>query len=594
MLNASWFVPACGTVAKEVVRKHFEIPACNACLIAEESPGLRAAGFVDMKNCVFAEEHDVLDKVSYLFAHQDELRSVIEAGSHLVHSYHTIRHRDQIRQWFDLYKGLNGNKQIVQPDPFGPLRLIEGSARSEASHLVCNGAHLRLLREGDNKLWAGHYEQAEKLYLRCIHYIPWMPEPHLRLALCYLYKGDAKAALSWISKPIQLTLAEYKATDADPVEWAYFVVSLLCLGRLADAVRFSNQFLWLRHPELDRVRWVTSLLYRGGSPMLFLRNNDKQDRVSVHQLPIRNLREWMSQLCVMLTACGQSQLANAVATTPSHEVSSLPAQREVAMHNQPAPEREGDGRTIPPERAPSARGGKDAARMFKKQLLHSAVRQKMKRAARLILHRLETRYGYFLPYHLSKARNDEFFEAIHRLAREEDINSVLVIGGAESHGSVEALLAGTHENTNDPPVLCMTISERWFSRFSMGSPRKHISKLYRVAAPRPRAFCDELRTTIQTIKRENELSAFDVVLIIGSQLPARAPGTLVDELCNARFVLLEDINHGYIYSIYEELLNKPEYVLVERNAELRGGYAIFTKEGSAGLHSRHTTLSFHQ
>ena len=25
-INASWFVPTCGTVAKEVVRKHFEIP----------------------------------------------------------------------------------------------------------------------------------------------------------------------------------------------------------------------------------------------------------------------------------------------------------------------------------------------------------------------------------------------------------------------------------------------------------------------------------------------------------------------------------------------------------------------------------------
>jgi len=45
MLNASAFVPACGTVAKEVVRKHFEIPACKACLITEQSAGLEAAGF---------------------------------------------------------------------------------------------------------------------------------------------------------------------------------------------------------------------------------------------------------------------------------------------------------------------------------------------------------------------------------------------------------------------------------------------------------------------------------------------------------------------------------------------------------------------
>jgi hypothetical protein len=30
-INASWFVPTCGTIAKEVVRKHFEIPGSKAC-----------------------------------------------------------------------------------------------------------------------------------------------------------------------------------------------------------------------------------------------------------------------------------------------------------------------------------------------------------------------------------------------------------------------------------------------------------------------------------------------------------------------------------------------------------------------------------
>ena len=49
MLNASFFVPACGTVAREVIRKHFEIPACRSCLVTQRSAGLEAAGFVDME-----------------------------------------------------------------------------------------------------------------------------------------------------------------------------------------------------------------------------------------------------------------------------------------------------------------------------------------------------------------------------------------------------------------------------------------------------------------------------------------------------------------------------------------------------------------
>ena len=69
-INASMIAPACGTVAKEVVRKHFEIPACRCCLLTECSPGLEAAGFVDMQNCIFADERNVVDKLNYLFDHR--------------------------------------------------------------------------------------------------------------------------------------------------------------------------------------------------------------------------------------------------------------------------------------------------------------------------------------------------------------------------------------------------------------------------------------------------------------------------------------------------------------------------------------------
>lgn len=73
-LNASWFVPTCGTVAKEIVRKHLEIPGARSCLITERSAALVAAGFADFENCIFVDEHDVSDKVTYLFKNQDTLK----------------------------------------------------------------------------------------------------------------------------------------------------------------------------------------------------------------------------------------------------------------------------------------------------------------------------------------------------------------------------------------------------------------------------------------------------------------------------------------------------------------------------------------
>jgi hypothetical protein len=67
-LNASYFAPSCGTISREVVRKHFEIPGSRACLLAERSPSLEAAGFAHMQNCVFVTSDDIPDLLDDLMA----------------------------------------------------------------------------------------------------------------------------------------------------------------------------------------------------------------------------------------------------------------------------------------------------------------------------------------------------------------------------------------------------------------------------------------------------------------------------------------------------------------------------------------------
>lgn len=307
MLNSSQFVPACGTVAREVVRKHFEIPASKACLVTQQSAALEAAGFADMKNCVFADEHDVVDKLDYLFANPEELAAITEAGYQLVRSRHTLKQRNQIREWFDLQLGLSNGQRIVQRNPFEPMAVINGNqGGSGAVHIKSQGEHLRLLHEGDDRLRSGDYAAAQELYTRCMKYIDWMPEPQLRIAICQLYRGDAKAALNSLSMPLLFTLDLYRADDPDPEEWAYFVITLLCLGRLRQAASRAAQFGHLQHPSLDRVRAVVALLQL---PAVDDSEAVTMNRPSIHNLPELTFGEWMRQLQAMLIACGQSKLA---------------------------------------------------------------------------------------------------------------------------------------------------------------------------------------------------------------------------------------------------------------------------------------------
>lgn len=307
-INASWFVPTCGTMAKIIVRKHFEIPASKSCLIAERTPSVEAAGFVDMQNCVLAEDNDILDKLDYLFQNLDELEQIIDAGYKLVHSRHTLKQRDQIFQWFNLKKTLKVGQKIIQKNPFESLIIVNELLENQNSTIVFNGLDRILLHQGDEKLWSSKYDEAEALYLKCLNYAQPMPEPKLRLALCSLYKGNASVAYNWIFQPIQWTLQFFKASEPDPVEWAYLIISLLCQGRLKDAILRAEQFPLLHHAELDRVRWVINILQNRVDESSLPEFDISKYRYSIHQLPPRNFYDWFNELLIMLQACQQFTL----------------------------------------------------------------------------------------------------------------------------------------------------------------------------------------------------------------------------------------------------------------------------------------------
>ncbi|MBV8551259.1 MAG: glycosyltransferase family 1 protein [Acidobacteriaceae bacterium] len=308
-INGSFFAPACGTVAREVVRKHFEIPGAKSCLIAERSLGLEAAGFRDMQNCVFAHENDLLDKLAYLFRHPEKLHAITEAGYCLVHERHTMRSRSQILDWLYLRSGLEAAQIIVQDDPFAPLRVVNSQRKGTA--LPCaNGLHLQLLAAGDERLRRGQFTEAERLYRECLMYMRRLPEAHLRLTLFYLLAGDAQRAEKWILEPITYTLAQYRAFSPEPVEWAWFLITLVCRGALRRAVRRSREFGWLIHPELERARILIRLLAgeeNVGSPETA--GEQRRSQPSIHTVPFKTTGEWTNAVCAMLRACGRERQA---------------------------------------------------------------------------------------------------------------------------------------------------------------------------------------------------------------------------------------------------------------------------------------------
>jgi hypothetical protein len=573
-INASWFVPTCGSVAKEVLRKHFEIPGCKACLITEKSAALESAGFIDMQNCVFADESTVLDKLAHLFEHQEELTRIIQAGYDLVHSHHTLRQRDQILQWFYLHKKLRPGERIVQKNPFGPLAATNGSS-GRSNYLTCNGVHLTLLQQGDAALWGGDYGRADALYRRSSNYIPWMPEPKLRLALSNLCQGNAKAAYARITESIHCVTGEYKAVDPDPVEWAYLIVSLLCMGKLSEASRRASEFPALHHSELDYARWTVDLLKTRGNAALVPPDESSIYRCSIHHLPRRNFKDWVAQLCIMLRACKQPEFSAVMVESNSLRQGE---RDDAGPQKDAAPQQTGNTR-----RHSNAVSHRNTA-VFLPSLRHR-LHIRLRRRVGHLLHRLEGKYGYFLPYHLSEMRNDEFFWQVRNIAQQKTLRTALLVGAAKGAGLTEAFLAGIIENEHNPMAFCLNSLTKEFTCLQAAFADNGLVNCYGIPIRSADEFLGKLDTTITRIKEDHVLNGFDMVLVDGSKfVEQRTPSAkLQRELHSATHILLDDITSPYNHMNYRQLVKDPAFVLVACDAGFRNGYAIFEKSETIGI-----------
>ncbi|SDR72258.1 glycosyltransferase family protein [Agrococcus carbonis] len=309
-LSAALIVPTCGTIAEELVRKHLEIPASGALLLTERTPVVEAAGFVDMVSCVFADASDAADKVAYLLEHPDELAEIAAAGTRLAHERHSIEHRDQIRQWYELHRGAPGAR-IVQPDLFGSLAHDPLSGARPVSAVARPGVDRRLLRSGDALLEAGLPARAADRFAQVLN-LHFEPEAALGLARSAVRLGRPPLASALLEHSAAIVVRTHGASHPDPVEQAWQSRVALCGADLRAAVEHAAAHPGVRHPELDRMRAVIRAL--GGTAP---EPADRPRHRSVHSgFGAEPWDEWQRALVDDLAACGRDETAARVAAMP--------------------------------------------------------------------------------------------------------------------------------------------------------------------------------------------------------------------------------------------------------------------------------------
>lgn len=310
LINAARVAPTCGSIAGELIRKHLEIPACRTALVTEDTLAVRATGFVDMENCVFANEKNVVATVAGILSSPDILAKITDAGHDLVHRQHTMRNRTQIFDWFQLTTRETADQRIIQEAPFSALSLAPGSDAPEATVIFTNAQHLKEISAGHAALRGGRSDEADRHFARALEYFDTLAEARLGQAICRLMEGKPGDAIQLTACLIKDTLGRHDDVDPDPAEWAQLIVCHLCLGEVHAALRRAMQYEHLKHPDLSHIR----LLLLGAARAIERPADRVGSRTSLHRPLADDLEEYQLFLNRLLLACGQARLAEKISS----------------------------------------------------------------------------------------------------------------------------------------------------------------------------------------------------------------------------------------------------------------------------------------
>ncbi|MCW2739253.1 glycosyltransferase [Nocardioides sp.] len=423
LINSASFAPSCGSFTQDFVRKHLEIPASATCLVAQDTPAMRAAGYVDMVNCVLADEDDVRDKVHHLVTHPDELAEVTGAGRRLVLERHTAEQRRQLRDWYDLTTSTGSSSGLVQDDPFAPVRSASSGPAAVAP--ACTAEDRAYLLEGWAAVQGGRLRAAERAFTGAASF-QYIPEAVVGTATAQLLDGRAGDALASVSHLIERVDRLYEPTTPDPVQWSVLIWARLCLGDSAGAREAAEGHPGLGHPELDRTRVVVARVTGASLPAHVC-----VPRPSPNPLPTVTWAQWLQRLGSMLEANGQVEAAGVVAS----------------LVGEPDPLRGGAGeRTVGPVTparvtpVPSSgttrRGAGTAVR-----LATTGLRGALGRGAEQLRERARRRVGH------------EWLESLTDVVEREALDDVLVFGASRLSLRERSMRLAVARNPRLPRVL---------------------------------------------------------------------------------------------------------------------------------------------
>ena len=316
LLNRSQFSAGCGTINRYLTMKLLEIPAARCCLVTEEIEVLKAIGFKDGVNCIFADAQNVAAKVQALLDDPARLQSITDAGYSLVHQHHTQRNRRIFSDWYRLWQSKGPDQRVVQVNPLEPLQIIAGDSPVPSTTFPRENPVADALTEGYRLLAASRWNDALVKFDWVLAIIPCVAEARLGAALCLMRLGRLADATPHLRYNLNLMVGHFGYVHPDPIDMAFIGVLCLRMKDANSAVNMLGKYTQVRHPALNAMRWILAQTIPGiaSQPVFKIQEGDETTNVeTVHLLPQQTFADWAALLMAHL----RTPVPSAKSATPN-------------------------------------------------------------------------------------------------------------------------------------------------------------------------------------------------------------------------------------------------------------------------------------
>ena len=125
---------------------------------------------------------------------------------------------------------------------------------------------------------------------------------------------------------------------------------------------------------------------------------------------------------------------------------------------------------------------------------------------------MDSELNYLIP---PEIKNDEFYAAIQKICREEDIKTVLEIGSSSGGGSTEAFVTGLRKNPHNPKLFCMEVSKTRFAELRKRFENDEFVNCYNVSSISLEKFPKEEEVIDFYNKTQNNLKLYPLLQVLG-------------------------------------------------------------------------------